>query len=64
MFMESEVLIDALLRLEAQEVPALPIHDAVIVPDYLKEEAEDVMAEAFHQHTGQRGEVSLEERRR
>ena len=31
--MESEVLIDALLELESREIAALPIHDAVIVPE-------------------------------
>lgn len=62
--MESEVLIDALLELKSREIAALPIHDAVIIPEDLQQEATEVMAEAFRQHTGQRGEVSVEGRGR
>ncbi len=60
MFKESEVLIEALFELERQEIAALPIHDAVIVPEYLKEPAIDVMVDAFRRQTGQPGEVSVE----
>ncbi len=64
MFTESEVLIDALLELESREIAALPIHDAVIVPEDLHEEAAEVLAEVFRRHTGQLGEVSVEGRQR
>jgi hypothetical protein len=60
MFQESEVLIDVLLELEVGEIAALPIHDAVVVPEYLAEAAAEVMVDVFRLHTGQRGEVSAE----
>jgi hypothetical protein len=62
MFMESELLIDALLELESREIAALPIHDAVIVPEDLQQEATEVLAEVFRQHTGRLGKVSVEGR--
>jgi len=51
MFMESEILIDVLLRLVERDIPALPIHDAVLVPESALREAEDVMRDVFFAHT-------------
>lgn len=62
MFQESEILIDILLEMAPKDVPALPIHDAVIVPEYLKEIAAEVMDAVFRRHTGQPGAVSIEGR--
>lgn len=57
---ESELLIDLLLEMERRDIVALPLHDAITVPEYAKEIAAEVMAEVFRRHTGQRGEVSME----
>lgn len=60
MFRESQILIEALLRLEEKDVPALPIHDAVLVPTSLKEAAAETLKEAFKTITGAEGDVTIE----
>lgn len=55
---ESDILVDVLLKLKAQSVVALPIHDAVLVADEDKETAVRVMKEVFKKHTGITPEVT------
>lgn len=50
---ESDLLMDILLRLKDQEIVALPIHDAVIVPSAMEDQVRSIMAEVFREHTGQ-----------
>ncbi|MBM6593028.1 hypothetical protein [Microvirga pudoricolor] len=52
MLLESEMLIEALLRLYAKGITALPLHDSVLVASSEAGVAEEVMAEAFSQLTG------------
>ena len=51
-FRESQILVSLLLQLKDQNIPALPIHDAVLVPHSLKDGAKKVMLEVFKDHTG------------
>ncbi len=60
MFQESEILVDVLLKLEGRNIAALPIHDAVIVPEGRADEAAEVMRQVFQKRTGLPGEVSIE----
>ncbi|HEX7011267.1 MAG TPA: hypothetical protein VF161_00890 [Steroidobacteraceae bacterium] len=58
---ESDILLDVLVRLRAMNIHALPIHDAVIVGEPHAEIAKAVMLEAFERRTGQPGAVEREE---
>jgi hypothetical protein len=51
-FTESEVLLDVLLTLRGYDVVALPLHDAIVVPDNRVLSAEQVMRSVFEEHTG------------
>lgn len=57
---ESDLLMDILLKLKEQEIVALPIHDAVIVPSMRKDEVQTIMAQVFHEHTGQDAVIKTE----
>jgi hypothetical protein len=46
-FTESEILVDVLLKLKAANVPALPIHDCIVIAASDTEEARRVMEAAF-----------------
>ena len=48
---ESDILVDVLLTLRAQDITALPIHDAVVVRNDNSEKAEAVMKKVFKEHT-------------
>lgn len=53
-FLESQVLISAILRLgEEYDIPALPVHDSIIVPIDAAELGRTCLAEAFEKITGQ-----------
>lgn len=53
-FLESEVLISAVLRLgEEYDIPALPVHDSIIVPANAAQLGRTCLAEAFKKITGQ-----------
>jgi hypothetical protein len=60
-FIESEILIDILLALMDEEIIALPIHDAVIVPRCRVPRVRTIMVDTFHQHTGIDGMVEEEQ---
>lgn len=52
-FLESEVLIAAILELgEEYGIPALPVHDSLIVPEDAVEIAQECLARSFHEITG------------
>ena len=60
-FTESEVLVDILLRLKRQYgIPALPVHDCIVVPESAVRVAVPVMLEAFEVNTGGVAEVVRE----
>ena len=59
-FHESQILVDLLLQLKDKGIPALPIHDAVLVPHSMKDEAKQVMLDVFKAHTGVEGLVTEE----
>jgi hypothetical protein len=60
MFVESNIMVDVLLTLKDARVVALPIHDAVLVPDYAADMAERVMRDVFRKHVGLEGAVTRE----
>jgi hypothetical protein len=60
MYLESEILIDTLLRLRTAGVIALPIHDAVIVRASAQSIAKEAMLSAFKDRTGFDTQVKLE----
>jgi hypothetical protein len=60
MFTESEVLVDTLLRLQEQDVAALPVHDCIVVSEGTAAIAERAFLDAFQFHTNQAGCVSIE----
>jgi len=60
MFIESRIMVDLLLDLKEQEIVALPIHDAVVVPLSRMEDTRLRMLSTFHHHTGVHGMVSEE----
>lgn len=62
MYQESEILIRVLLRLKAEEIVALPIHDCVLVPSSAKDIAKEAMEACFLEVTGIQGVVEIEER--
>ncbi|MEX1035035.1 MAG: hypothetical protein WDZ54_03710 [Sneathiella sp.] len=59
-FIESEIMIDVLLKLKDKGIVALSIHDAVIVGQSKEEEVRQVMLGCFLAHTGIEGVVTTE----
>jgi hypothetical protein len=59
-FVESNILVLALLRLMDSGVVALPIHDCVLVASSAKGIAREVMLQVFHETTGFEGIVEEE----
>lgn len=57
-FIESLVLVRALLQLIEHDIPALPIHDCVLVPSSAAVEAERIMLQSFKDTTGVEGSIS------
>jgi len=57
MFKESEIMVDLLLALKQMGIVALPVHDAVLVPEGTEVSVMRVMVEIFHSHTGIQGVV-------
>ncbi|CDN57058.1 Hypothetical protein RG1141_PA02230 (plasmid) [Neorhizobium galegae bv. officinalis bv. officinalis str. HAMBI 1141] len=52
MALEGNILVDVLLRLTNMDVPALPMHDGIMVPQSRKHEAQRVMEEVSAEHLG------------
>ncbi|MES0198046.1 hypothetical protein [Mesorhizobium sp. M0011] len=59
-FIESSILVDVLLDLRAQDIVALPIHDAVMVPASKVSMTEETMLRVFHAHAHVQGTVTVE----
>jgi hypothetical protein len=51
-YLESEVMVEVLLRLQDQEIVGLPIHDAVIVAASAEDTTRKVMSEVFFEKVG------------
>ncbi len=58
-FLESQILVEILRILFSMSVPALPIHDAVLVPASKAEFAKRVMLYTFQRKTGYEGVVEI-----
>ena len=58
MFIESQIIVDILMQLRSLDIPALPIHDSILIPSEKKDVAKKIMTEAFYQHTGVHGVVT------
>jgi hypothetical protein len=59
-FTESEVLVDAMLRLNEQGIAALPVHDCIVVAEGTAADAEAIYLESFHYHTHHHGRLTIE----
>lgn len=52
-FVESEAILDAVYILATKfDVPALPVHDSLIVPESMVETAKEVLTDCFKRHIG------------
>jgi hypothetical protein len=61
MFIESNILIEALRDLYAANITALPVHDSVLVAASEAEAAKAIMEEAFERTTGEsRGKLKVD----
>lgn len=60
MRIESDIIVDVLLRLQEQAIVALPIHDAVVVPKSSREAVHSTMADVFRKRTGCEAVISVE----
>ena len=58
-YSESVILIDVLLRLIKQDIPALPLHDCVLVQASAQADALGAMLHAFKLHTGATAYVDI-----
>lgn len=52
MLVESDIMTSALLKLMRLGIPALPVHDSVIVPSRHKDVARRIMQDIYMEHTG------------
>jgi hypothetical protein len=52
MFQESQILVAVLLRLVEEAIPALPMHDGIMVPQSRKARASVIMREASGEFLG------------
>jgi hypothetical protein len=59
-FTESEILVDALLRLIEQDVTALPLHDCVLVAESDEIAATGALLDSFKFHTNQTARITIE----
>jgi hypothetical protein len=62
-FIESQVMVNVLLRLREQSVVALPIHDGLIIPSEAEAKAKAVMKDTFKDEVGVDCPVSVEMRK-
>jgi hypothetical protein len=60
-FHESQILVDVLLRLKRRGIVALPIHDAVVIPESREHETRQIMLDTFRDHLGVDGRVDTEQ---
>lgn len=52
MFKESQILINILSNLIDEGIVALPIHDALVVEEYVAPQVQEIMVNTFKKHTG------------
>lgn len=52
MLVESDIMTSVLLKLMRLRIPALPVHDSVIVPNRHKDGAKQVMQDTYREYTG------------
>jgi hypothetical protein len=57
---EADILVDVLLALKDRNIPALPVHDAVLVNGNHENSAKGVMIRVFEDHVGLTPEVKVE----
>jgi hypothetical protein len=62
-FLESEVMVNVLLRLREDNIVALPVHDAIVVPCSAKARAMEVMRSVFEELVGVEITLSCDTRR-
>jgi len=60
-FLESEILIDVMIKLMEKGIVALPLHDAVMIPKSRIPEANTIMRSTFSQHTRLPIDLSIKE---
>lgn len=60
-FIESQIMVQLLLTMKAKGIVALPIHDALMVPDSAAVIAKEVMLSVFQQIAGVEGVVTVGE---
>jgi hypothetical protein len=58
---ESDIIVKCMLMAQEQDIPALPVHDALIFPESKKEEGIRIMETAFKTLVGIKGQVKEEE---
>lgn len=64
MFIESQIMVDVLLTFMERDIVGLPIHDGIIVAEVDRDEAMNIMMQAFKRHTGIDGKVTIEDNSR
>ena len=57
--LESEILVEVLMRMKKKNLPGLPVHDAVIVKKEDRNEVRGIMLSAFKSKAGIEGIVPL-----
>jgi hypothetical protein len=62
MFTESQITVGAMLKLIDKDIVGLPVHDGILVAEGDKETAIITMLNAFREHTGHEGKVSIEDK--
>jgi len=60
-FLESQILIDVIMRLMDRGIVALPLHDAILIPKSRVSEAIAIMRITFLSHTGLHIDLSIKE---
>jgi hypothetical protein len=51
-YIESCIVIETMETLASENIPALPVHDSIIVPKLSEARARNVLTEVFRRHTG------------
>ncbi len=62
MFTESEVIIGTMVRLMVQGIPSLPVHDSLLVPAALSDQAAEIMTNQFKALVGCTPLIKVEHR--
>ena len=57
---ESDIIVKCMLMAQEQDIPALPVHDALIFPRSEKEEGIRIMESAFKTLVGIQGQIKEE----